>query len=150
MSIQPIVVERLFQAPAPKVWKAITDKNEMKKWYFDLAEFRAEKGFRFQFLGGPSPERQYLHLCEVTEVISGKKLTYSWRYDGYAGISYVTFELTEQGPDTLLRLTHTGLETFPQENTDFAASNFRLGWNDIINQYLKNYLEGTAEPQTAG
>jgi uncharacterized protein YndB with AHSA1/START domain len=150
MNAQPIVVERLFEAPAAKVWKAITDKNEMKKWYFDLAEFRAEKGFRFQFSGGPSPEKQYLHLCEVTEVVPGKKLTYSWRYDGYAGISYVTFELMERGDTTLLKLTHTGLESFPQDNPDFAASNFQMGWNDIINQYLKNYLGGTAQPQSAG
>ena len=117
----------------------------MKKRYFDLAEFRAEKGFRFQFLGGPSPEKQYLHLCEVTDVVPGKKLTYSWRYDGYAGISYVTFELTEQENKTLLRLTHSGLETFPKDTPDFAVNNFQMGWNDIIHQYLKNYLEGTAQ-----
>ena len=48
------------------------NKNEMKKWYFDLAEFKAEVGFKFQFSGGP-PEKQYLHLCEVTEIIPEKK-----------------------------------------------------------------------------
>lgn len=141
MSTEPIVIERLFNASASKVWKAITDKNEMKNWYFDLAEFKAETGFKFQFFGGPSPGKQYLHLCEITEVIPGKKLTYSWRYDGYPGNSFVTFELIEQGNKTLLTLTHAGIETFPKENPDFAIGNFAEGWNHIVHTSLKEYLE---------
>lgn len=137
---QPIVLERLFYAPVSKVWKAITDKHEMKNWYFDLAEFKVEKGFKFQFLAGEDG-KEYLHLCEITEVITEKKLTYSWRYDGYAGNSFVTFELFQQGSKTLLRLTHEGLETFPKENPDFAVTNFEQGWNAIINTALKKYLE---------
>jgi uncharacterized protein YndB with AHSA1/START domain len=113
----------------------------MKKWYFDLADFKAEIGFTFRFSGGPSPERQYLHLCEVTEMIWQKKLTYSWRYEGYTGISFVTFELFEQSGKTLLRLTHKGLVTFPGDNVDFAKDNFNEGWNAIIHTSLKNYLE---------
>lgn len=140
MKTNPIIIERLFNAPAAKVWKAITDKNEMKNWYFDLKEFRAEKGFKFQFLGGHEGV-QYVHLCEVTEVIPEKKISYSWRYEGYSGISQVTFELIEQENKTLLRLSHTGLETFPNENPDFALRNFEEGWNLFINKRLKKYLE---------
>ncbi|HMG16656.1 MAG TPA: SRPBCC domain-containing protein, partial [Saprospiraceae bacterium] len=70
----PIIVERIFNAPASKIWSALTDKNEMKKWYFDLKEFKAEVGFKFQFYGGPEDGIQYLHLCEITEVIPNKKL----------------------------------------------------------------------------
>ena len=141
MEKQPIVLERVFNSPISKVWKAITDKNEMKNWYFDLAEFKPEIGFKFQFTGGPSPENQYLHLCEITELIPEKKLTYSWRYDGYPGNSFVTFELFEQQDKTLLRLTHKGLESFPVDNPDFASHNFNEGWNHIINISLKDYLE---------
>ena len=141
MKTHPIVLERIFNANALKVWKALTDENEMKYWYFDLEEFKAETGFQFRFTGGPSPEKQYLHLCEIIEVIPEKKLTYSWRYEGYEGKSFVAFELFEQDDKTLLRLTHMGLETFPAENTDFAVHNFEAGWDEIINTSLKNYLE---------
>ena len=140
MEDQPLVVEQLLNAPVPKVWKALTDKEEMKNWYFQLEEFKAQVGFSFSFSAGP-PQRQYLHLCEVTEVIPEKKLTYSWRYDGYPGNSFVTFELFEQGSKTLLRLTHTALETLPQENTDFARQNFQQGWDEIVNTSLRNYVE---------
>lgn len=139
MDNQAIVVECTYHASISKVWIAITDKTEMKKWYFDLAEFKAEPGFKFNFWGG-TEDNQYLHLCEVTEVVPGSKLSYSWRYDGYAGNSLVTFELFEKEDRTLLKLTHKGLETFPG-NPDFAATNFEQGWDHILNIALKDYLE---------
>ncbi|MEZ4803121.1 MAG: SRPBCC domain-containing protein [Gelidibacter sp.] len=141
METLPIIIEETFNSSSSKIWKAITDKNEMKQWYFDLKEFKPKVGFKFDFTGGPDDGQQYLHLCEVTEVEHEKKLSYSWRYDGYEGISYVAFELIPNGSKTKLRLTHKGLETFPKSNPDLAAKNFRAGWNDIIHQSLKRYLE---------
>jgi uncharacterized protein YndB with AHSA1/START domain len=138
---QPITLKQLFNAPAAKVWQAITDVTKMKRWYFDLPEFIAEVGFSFQFTGGPSPDKQYVHLCEITAVVPEKKLSYSWRYAGYPGSSLLTFELFEQESKTLLHLTHQGIETFPAENADFAKKNFEQGWNEIIHNSLKNYLE---------
>lgn len=139
MEYRPIIVEQIYNAPISKVWTAITDKTEMKQWYFDLAEFKAEVGFKFQFMGG-TEDNKYLHLCEILEVIPQKKLTYSWRYDGYEGNSFVTFELFEEGGNTRLKLTHRGLESFP-DRKDFAKSNFELGWDEIINTSLADYLK---------
>ncbi len=141
MNNEPFVIERTFNAPATKVWKAITDKNEMKHWYFDLAEFKAEVGFEFQFSGGPAPERQYLHLCKINDIVPEKKLTYSWRYDGYEGNSFVTFELFDEGSKTRVKLTHAGLDTFPKDKPDFAKQNFVEGWTDIIGRSLKEFVE---------
>ena len=141
MNNEPFVIERTFNAPAAKVWKAITDKNEMKQWYFDLAEFKPEVGFEFQFLGGDD-KKQWLHLCKVTEVIKEKKLTYSWKYESYGGISYVTFELFQEGNKTRLKLTHTGLESFPvDEVPEFEKENFVEGWNQIIGKSIKEFVE---------
>jgi uncharacterized protein YndB with AHSA1/START domain len=137
---EPLIKEVLLNAPASKVWKAITDKNEMKQWYFDLKGFKPEVGFEFQFEGGPDG-RTYLHLCKITEVIPGKKLSYSWRYDGYPGNSFVTFELFEEGNQTRLKLTHDKLESFGTDNPDLARENFEEGWNAIIGKSFKEYLE---------
>ena len=57
------------------------------------------------------------------------------------GNSLVTFELFEQQNKTLLQLTHKGINTFPEENKDFAIANFEQGWNEIIHTSLKNYLD---------
>ena len=137
---QPVVKEITVNASPSKVWKAITDKNEMKQWYFDLEVFKPEVGFEFRFMGGPDRDNQYLHICEITEVIINKKLTYSWRYDGYPGKSFVTFELFEEGKDTKIKLTHRDLETFGTENPHFAKENFETGWEAIIKTSLKNYF----------
>lgn len=140
MKNEPFVIERIYNAPIQAVWRAITDKDQMKQWYFELAEFKPEVGFEFQFEGGKDG-RSYLHLCKITEVIPERKLTYSWRYDGYDGNSFVTFELFEEGLKTRLRLTHEGLETFPVENRDLAKENFAEGWNAIIGTSLKDFVE---------
>jgi len=139
MKAEPFVIERTYNAPIDKVWQAITDKDKMKEWYFDLEKFKPEVGFEFQFTGG-TEENKFLHLCKITEVIPGKKLTHSWRYDGYPGESFVTFELFDEGNKTKLKLTHAGLETFPSK-PDFAKSNFEAGWTDIIGRSLLEYLD---------
>lgn len=138
----PFTIERTYNASIAKVWKAITNNDDMKQWYFDLPGFKAEVGFEFQFKGGRDENNLYLHLCKITEVIPERKLTYSWRYDGYAGNSFVTFELTPEGKDkTKLILTHRGLETFPSDNQDLAKKNFAEGWTQIIGTSLKDYVE---------
>src|SRR5258708_2542236 len=105
MKEEPVVIERTFNAPIERVWKAITDKDEMKKWYFDLSAFKPEGGFSFHFTGGDD-NNLFKHVCRVTEVVPKKKLAYSWRYDGYEDNSIVTFELYENGNKTRLNLTH--------------------------------------------
>jgi uncharacterized protein YndB with AHSA1/START domain len=142
MSTQHFEIERTYDAPVKRVWEAISDKDRMKQWYFDIPEFKAEVGAEFEFEGGP-PEKSYRHLCMVKEVIPEKKLSYSWRYDGYPGNSLVTFELFPEGENrTRLKLTHTGLETFPADtNPDLAAKNFAMGWTDIIGKNLPDFVE---------
>jgi uncharacterized protein YndB with AHSA1/START domain len=142
MENEPFVIERTYLAPAEKVWKAITEKEKMKQWYFDIKEFKPEVGCEFKFSAG-SDEKKYLHRCKITEVHPGNKLAYSWRYDGYEGMSSVTFELSGEGTSTKVKLTHEGLETFPSNNPDFAKESFKEGWTFIIGTALKKFVEGT-------
>lgn len=136
-----IRMERTYNAPVGKVWKALTEKELMKQWYFDLSEFRAEVGFQFEFSAGDDT-RMYRHLCEVKEVIPGKKLAYSWRYEGYEGDSLVTFELFDEDGKTRLKLSHEGLESFHgDEFPELHPRNFNAGWTDILDKSLKAFLE---------
>ncbi|MBB6499920.1 SRPBCC family protein [Pedobacter cryoconitis] len=140
MKHEPFVIERTYNAPVEKVWKAITDKDEMKQWYFDIAEFKPEKGFEFTFDAGDK-NVMYTHLCKITEVIPHQKLSYSWAYQDFEGYTVVTFELFPEGDQTRLKLTHTGLETFPQGNPSFARESFAGGWTAIIGKSLKEFVE---------
>lgn len=138
MNNNPLVLEQEFNAPVELVWRAITEKELMAKWYFEIAEFKPEVGFKFQFEGGEKDKR-YVHLCEVLEVIPLKKLRYSWKYEGHDGISFVTFELTSIGEKTRVKLTHEGLESFTAP--DLIRDNFVGGWDYLINTSLKEFLE---------
>lgn len=135
----PLIVERTYNAPIDVVWKAITDKDQMKQWYFSLEEFRPEVGFEFSFTG-ENEGRVYIHHCRIIEVIPGRKLKHTWVYEDYEGESVVTFELFPEGNQTRVKLTHEGLETFPQI-ADFRRENFQEGWNDIIGRSLKEFVE---------
>ena len=134
-------IERTYNAPVSKVWKAITDKEQMRQWYFDIANFKPVLGFEFQFSGQGKEGADYLHLCKITAVEIEKKLAYSWRYDQLEGNSLVTFELFEEGDKTGLKLTHDGLETFSMNGPDFAKESFMQGWTELIGNLLPKFLE---------
>jgi uncharacterized protein YndB with AHSA1/START domain len=139
-----VKMEYSYNASSEKIWKAITVKEEMKLWYFDLEEFKPEVGFEFRFWGG-TEERQYLHICIITEVVVGRKLCHTWSYDGIPGLTNLTFEIiSEEDGNSKLKLSHTGFETFPADNPDLKVANFIEGWTHILGTSLKNYLK----PQT--
>lgn len=139
MSNQPFVIEDVYDVPVLTVWNAITENEKLNKWYFRIADFKPVVGFEFSFSGGAKGE--YKHLCKVTEVKPEKKLTYSWRYEGYPGNSFVSFELFEEGKKTKLKLSHSGLESFKDAGADFAPEKFAEGWAYILGTSLKGFLE---------
>ncbi|PBQ34974.1 ATPase [Sphingobacteriaceae bacterium] len=141
MKSEPYTIERTYKAPLSKVWKAISEKEHMKEWYFKLAEFKPEPGFKFEFTGKGSDGSDYVHYCEVIESVFEKKLSYTWTYKGLAGRSRVTFELFAEGHTTRLKLTHEGIETFANHGKDFQKESFSEGWTHIVGKSLKDFLE---------
>ena len=142
-----VVLERTFNAPVGRVWKALTDADQMRQWYFDLKEFKPEVGFEFEFVV-EHEGTTYHHLCRVTEVIPQKKIAYTWRYHGHEGDSLVTFELFPEGEKTRLKLTHEGLDSFPK-TAAFARENFEKGWTQLIGSELKQFVEGKSDGKTS-
>lgn len=139
--MEPIIKEVTINAPVNVVWDAITDKEQVKHWSFDIPDFKAEVGHEFTFWGGDET-KQFLHICRVLEVIPEQKLSYTWRYENSKGDSVVTYELFKESDNsTRVKLTHAGLEVFANDGPDFARTNFVAGWEDIIGNLLKNYIE---------
>jgi len=140
-SEEPVVVEETFSAPINDVWKAITDINQMRLWYFDnIPDFKPEVGFETQF-NVKSEERNFLHLWKVTEVIPGKKITYTWKFEEYTGDGFVTFELFKQNDHTKLKLTNQVVEDYPDDIPEFTRESCMAGWTYFINQRLKEFLD---------
>jgi uncharacterized protein YndB with AHSA1/START domain len=135
---EPVVKEVSLDAPVSRVWKALTNKNELKQWCFDMNAFEPKAGFEFQFYGEKDGHK-FLHLCKVLEAEPQKKMKWLWSYQGVPGDTYVSFELFPQGNQTKLILTHEGLEKLPQDE-NYAKENFIGGWNMILGELLPKFL----------
>ena len=136
----PVIVEQLFKKPVNLVWKAITELDQMRLWYFDnIPDFKAEIGFTTQF-NVKAPSRDFLHIWKVTEVIPQKKITYNWTFKDCDGSGDVTFELFEQNSQTLLRLTNIVIEDFDDAIPEFRRESCLAGWNYFIKDRLVSFI----------
>jgi uncharacterized protein YndB with AHSA1/START domain len=136
----PVIVERSLAAPIATVWKALTERAQMKRWFFPTLEsFQPEVGFQTEF-DVQHNGKNYPHQWKVVKVVPESRIAFEWQYKGHAGNSLVTIELFRENNGTRLKLTHEGLETFPQDTSDFVRGNFVMGWNHFINEKLPEYL----------
>lgn len=141
MKIEPIIVEQSYRSTIERVWKAITDEDQMRRWFFPtMGSFRPEAGFQTEF-DVQANDLNYLHIWRVTQVVPLKRLVTEWRYGGYAGDLSVVWELAWENNLTKLKLTCEGLESFPRDNPDFSRESCVGGWNFFLCDRLKKFLE---------
>lgn len=137
----PITVQFKINAPIEKVWKALTNKNEMKNWYFDIPDFELEVGKQFNFYE-PGDEKKYHHQGEILEIISHQKLKHSWSYPEFSNEkTIVNWEIQPADGETIVTLIHENIDNFKEFGENFSRESFTEGWNGIIGQGLRQYLE---------
>ncbi|CAK9039448.1 ATPase [Durusdinium trenchii] len=142
---EPIIVSEAYNASASRVWRAITDVDEMRRWYIDnIPDFQAQVGFETRFLI-VNEGRKFPHHWTVTGVDEGERLAYDWIIEGYPGRSTTVWELTEAGAQTKLTLDCKVLEDFPDDIPEFRRESGVEGWNFFIKERLKDYLEKPTE-----
>ncbi|HEV7782190.1 MAG TPA: SRPBCC domain-containing protein [Chitinophagaceae bacterium] len=134
---------KVYQAPVETVWKAITEREQLREWYFDFPEdFKLEVGSTFDWYGGEPGGKQWLHRGKMVEIVENKKLVHTWEYPGYTGLSTVTWELKALDENTT-QLIFTQEFTIPYDTSEEALrkENFIAGWNYIINTGLVEHLD---------
>lgn len=145
MNVEPIVVEESFRASLERVWRAITDAELMRRWFFEtMKEFQPRPGFTTEFTVHHD-NRDYVHRWKVAEVSPTKRIVVDWSYGGVQGASVVTWELAEAPGGTKLRLTHAGVETFPQDDPAFRRQSCESGWKRFLSHRLKTFLDSSIE-----
>jgi uncharacterized protein YndB with AHSA1/START domain len=136
----PIIVEQLFHNSVDEVWKAITELDQMKEWFFDnIPDFKPEVGFRTQF-NVNAPSRYFMHLWEVTKVMPNKMIVTNWRFEELEGNSLVIFELTSIGNKTKLTVTNKLTQDFDDSIPEFKRESCIGGWNYFIKERLVQFL----------
>ncbi|MFJ7737267.1 SRPBCC domain-containing protein [Lysinibacillus sp. NPDC097287] len=135
--LQNIVKTITLNAPIEKVWKKVTDSEQIAKWFMPN-DFKPEVGHEFTIQSpfGPSP-------CKVEQVDAPHYVRFAWDTDGW----FVTFELKEIGENTEFTLTHGGWKEashiVPKANIAVkdVHRNMDGGWSMIIGHKLKEAVE---------
>lgn len=142
METLPFIIEAEYDVPVERVWKAIADPDDLRQWYFDLPSSSSKIGVPDEFEKAEEPDNITPDKCMAVEIIEGKKISYTWKYEVYPGNSLVTFELSGEGKKTKLLFTHQGLETYPVSNPELARDNIISGWRYMLDTAIKVFLEG--------
>ncbi|MEO9485771.1 MAG: SRPBCC domain-containing protein [Ekhidna sp.] len=136
--------EKTFAHSIDKVWKAITEGEEISKWFIQ-ADFKAEVGYEYTFTaaeehGGTIIKGKVLSATPYT-------LEYSWRVGDTEIDTIVSWQLEESADGTKLMLEHSGISNFPEEAATEMLGHFDKGWDMCISgltEYLTNEINKPA------
>lgn len=139
----PIVVTEIFDVSSEVLWRAITDRDQMIRWFFEpIPAFEPRVGFETEFVVTVE-DRVFPHLWKIVEVDPGRRIVYDWGYGGYPGTSKVAWEVDETADGVRLTVTHSDHETFPDDVPEFSREAGLAGWQYFIQESLRAYLAGT-------
>jgi uncharacterized protein YndB with AHSA1/START domain len=129
----------IIDASPEVVFKAITDPNELTKWFPDQAILEPKVGgkMKFSFYKTDSKYRQMDYFPEGTiiEFIPNRRISYTWQEPNIADFprTVVAWELEKMENDkTRLRLSHTGFKA------DEPAKKHNEGWSHFLNELRKH------------
>jgi uncharacterized protein YndB with AHSA1/START domain len=136
---QPVVKEITIDAEPSKVWKALTEKDQIGKWLMPTDNFELKVGTTFNMLG-KSKGIEYPHICTVIEIIHEKKLAYTWAVKDKLSDTLVTYELEDRNGMTKLTLTHSGWDKVQLTTEGATRDDYNNGWEQVI-PGLKKFVE---------
>lgn len=130
-----------IKQPAYKIWQTLTNKQQMKEWYFDIPDFELKEETVFNFYE-PGGKNEFHHRCKIVEIIPNQKFAHTWTHPSHSnGESTVTWLLEEDNENTKVTIQHEGLENFADAGPAFAPENYEMGWTGLLYK-LKNYVNG--------
>jgi uncharacterized protein YndB with AHSA1/START domain len=148
-SSDSVVTEIHIDAPAARVFKALTDQAELMRWFTDSGhpihrwEMDARRGGSYRYFTDPTTAAAHnaqAFTChgEILEFDPPRLLVYTWIADWHADKSrrtVVRWELTEDATGTHVRVSHSGLAHETAARKDYSG-----GWLGMV-KMLKNFLE---------
>ena len=130
----------LINAPVSKVWKALTDKNELKEWMQAPTTFEPVIGKEFMYKHEKTENWDGNIYCKVMEVEVNKKLSFTWSSQMIEAETLVTILISEVDGKTELSLIHTGWEKVPAEIRSQMIDGHNNGWEERIVKKLPEFL----------
>jgi uncharacterized protein YndB with AHSA1/START domain len=135
-----IVMEKVFDHPPERVWRALTDSSALAEWLMEN-DFQPVLGHAFTFRTKPGPGFDGIVRCCVTELEAPRRLAYTWGNGPHETL--VTWTLLPVAEGTLLRMEHSG---FAGIRGFFLRLFLSGGWKRIVHVRLAANLEGRVVP----
>jgi uncharacterized protein YndB with AHSA1/START domain len=137
MSESTIRLSTTVAAAPGAVFRALTDADELARWFPSSAESEPRTGgrftYRFEF---DDASRNHTYSGAYHEVTSDERVSYPWQ--GRLGTTRVDFTLTPSDEGTHVKLVHSGWGK--GADWDEAVEMHRQGWGAFLDN-LKSYLE---------
>jgi uncharacterized protein YndB with AHSA1/START domain len=144
-----VVSEIEISAPAARVFQALTDAAELRRWFADPScpihrwEMDARLGghYRYTTEKGTAVVNNVSEFeChgEILEYDPPHVLVYTWFgnwHDDVTRRTVVRWELTPTKTGTRVKVTHSGLATMPIARKDYSG-----GWTGAV-EMLKKFIE---------
>lgn len=142
MEDRTIELTKTLDASLERVHAALTQPDELVRWFPSRAESDPRAGgsfeYRFEF---DDATRNHVYAGEYVAVEPGR-VSYPWQ--GAMGATEVEFTLTGSGGGAELRLVHSGW----QPGADSAFDEYEQGWSFFIAN-LERYLGGGEDRRSA-
>ena len=129
-----IRIERIFNAPRDRVWKAMTDPRLIAQWWgrgnkLVIEKFEVERGGHWRFVEH-SPEGSHGFEGRFSEVTPPEKIVQTFEWDGMPGhVSLETIVLEDLG-DGRTRIVNTSLFHTSEDRDGMIQSGMEGGLNE--------------------
>jgi uncharacterized protein YndB with AHSA1/START domain len=134
--------EILIDAPVDVVWRAVTEPEQVSRWFADEVDLAAEAGYEGSLTFDNKATNHSLNVQVMVQAVEpARSFSYRWQHpqgaDAVEGNStLVEFTLTPEGAGTRLRVVESGLEhmNWSQEQQNTFIAEHTHGWLTYLAQ----------------
>jgi uncharacterized protein YndB with AHSA1/START domain len=138
-----IEITKGIDAPLERVFRALTDADELGRWWTSSTESDPRTGgefaYRFEF---EDKSRNHVYDGRYEDVTPNERVRFPW--NGRFGETTVEFALKPSDGGTELTLTHSG---WTEDAEDVRQMHIQ-GWSFFLGN-LEGYLSGAEDQRTA-
>lgn len=127
-------IERIFDAPRPRVWRAITEPELVKQWWgrgnpLTVERLEVERGGHWRFVEH-SDDGDHGFEGRFREVVPPEKLSMTFEWDGAPGHTVVQTIMLEDMGDNRTRMVSTSMFFTKEDRDGMMSAGMEGGMNE--------------------